>query len=395
MSDGIVLTGLPGVGKTTVGQAVAAKLGRPFIDIDWEIRRISGSASAAVLANGGEPELRALEGMAVADAVKTPGAVISTGGGTTLEPLNRWLLMEHGFRVRLDAPFDQLATRLLADTSTPRPLLTGDLEGGLRRFGESRADVYAAVDAVIEAAEDPDLVAEKVVHASGDRPGWRLLLDRPFARHHPVGPENGRLLMGAGLTEPALSSALEAEFGGTSPIVLADPRALSSCSSLESALASYRSCSLEGGESSKTFAQLGSVLTWLSEIGAERSDPLIVAGGGTVGDLGGLAAALHRRGMPLVQIPTTWLAQADSAIGGKVAVDLPNAKNGVGAVWPAWLIVTDARLPESLSVDRRRDGIAECLKMGLIGDPLLWRLVEERGVAALSGTDAAAAYAMT
>jgi 3-dehydroquinate synthetase len=96
-----------------------------------------------------------------------------------------------------------------------------------------------------------------------------------------------------------------------------------------------------------------------------------------------------------VQIPTTWLAQADSAIGGKVAIDLAAAKNAVGAVWPAWAVVSDVGLLESLPVDRRRDGLAECLKMGLIDDAQLWQLVEERGRAALTGDDPAAVYAMT
>jgi 3-dehydroquinate synthetase len=201
--------------------------------------------------------------------------------------------------------------------------------------------------------------------------------------------------MGANLTARALGEALEPIFDGASPIVISDARALAGSPYLESVLAAYRSCSIEGGEHTKTFAALESVLTWLTEIAAERSDPLIVAGGGVLGDLGGLAASLHRRGMPLVQIPTTWLAQADSALGGKVAVDLPAAKNAVGAAWPAWLIVADARLPDSLPIERRRDGIMECLKSGLIGDEQLWRLVEERGVAALDGSAPAAAYAMT
>jgi 3-dehydroquinate synthetase len=134
---------------------------------------------------------------------------------------------------------------------------------------------------------------------------------------------------------------------------------------------------------------------WLTDVGAERTDTLIVAGGGTIGDVGGLAAALHRRGMPLVNVPTTWLAQADSAIGGKVAIDLPNAKNAVGAFWPASLIVSDADLITSLPVERRRDGLVECLKAGLIGDSELWTLVTERGAKALAGDDPAAAYAIT
>ena len=392
MSDGIVLTGLPGSGKTTVGRAVAERLGRPFVDVDVEIQRSTGSSSAAILARDGEPRLRELEREAVSTAVKSPGAVIATGGGTFLDPLNRWLLMEHGLRVRLEAPLGQLADRLRSDATTPRPLLGGDLEAGLQRTAGTRAAVYSAVDATVDASGDPNSVAVAIAQvAEHPSDGWRPLLDARFRRHIPIGPEEGRLLMGRCMT----SSVLVNSVGPGTPAVLADRAALDANPGLSAALPSDRICAMEGGEQAKTMAGLERVLAWLADIGVERTDPFVVVGGGTVGDLGGLAAALHRRGVPLVNVPTTWLAQADSAIGGKVAVDLPTAKNGVGTFWPAWLIVEDADMLATLPVDRRRDGVAECLKAGLIADPLLWQLVEERGVAALNGDDPAAAYAIT
>jgi len=386
MSDGIVLIGLPGTGKTTVGRAVAERLGRQFIDIDHEIQRAVGRSAADVLATDGEPRLRSLEREAVATAVRSAGAVIATGGGTVLDPLNRWQLMDHGLRVRLDAPIDQLATRLRSDTTTPRPLLGGDLEGGLRRTGETRAPVYAAADVVVDGSGDVTSTAEAVLDTcrTWAPDGWRPLFDDRFQRHHPIGPAEGRLLMGRGSSRELLESVL----GGQAAFVV-DSRAPAIFARTD------RTYALDGGEPAKSMAELERLLIWLSEIGLERSDPLVVIGGGTVGDLGGLAAALHRRGVPLVSVPTTWLAQADSSIGGKVAVNLPGAKNSVGAVWPASLIVDDADLIASLPTERRRDGICECLKMGLIGDATLWRLVEERGVAAVRGDDAAAAYAMT
>ena len=395
MSDGIVLMGLPGSGKTSVGQRVAARLGRQFIDIDWEVERICGRNSADLIVSGGDGALRDVERQAVDQAVLNPGAVISTGGGTVLDPLNRWLLMEHGARVRLDAPAEMLASRLRADAGIRRPLLGGDLEAGLRRSSDERASFYAAVDAVVDATGELESVAVKVATVHEDAAsGWRPLLDERAPRNHPIGPEYCRLLMGRGLDGATLSGAVKRAAQGA-PAVVADRVALAANPAFAASLGTERICVIDGGEHVKTMTGLTDVLGWLSDIRAERGNPLIVVGGGTIGDLGGLAAALHRRGMSLINVPTTWLAQADSAIGGKVAVDLPNAKNGVGTFWPAWLIVEDADMLASLPVDRRRDGIAECLKAGLIGDPLLWQLIEERGVAALKGEDPAATYAMT
>ncbi len=121
--------------------------------------------------------------------------------------------------------------------------------------------------------------------------------------------------------------------------------------------------------------------------------PLLAVGGGTIGDLAGTAAALYARGIPLIQVPTTWLAQADSAIGGKVAVDLGDAKNAVGAFWPPVAVISDVATLRSLPIGQRRDGMAESVKSSLIGDPALWRLIEDRGAAALR-TDEPARFAI-
>jgi shikimate kinase/3-dehydroquinate synthase len=392
MPDGIVLVGLPGTGKSDVGRRVAEMLGRPFVDTDELIERSTGRNPADHIRADGEPAFRDLERKAVAEACAVPGAVIAAGGGAVLDPLNRWAFMQHGLRVRLDAPIETLAGRL-AGAAPPRPLLGADIRAGLERTANERAAVYVAVDAVVDASGDPATVAADVIDASLSG-SWRTLYDGRYARHHPVGPEYGRVLMGRGIDRRSLEGALQ-PFAGREPVTIADRRAIESSANLLAALPNTRLCAIDGGEASKSFAELERLLTMLSDIGAERGDPLIVAGGGTIGDVGGLAAALHRRGMLLVQVPTTWLAQADSAIGGKVAIDLPNAKNAVGTVWPAWLIVSDIGLLDTLPVDRRRDGLAECLKSGLIGDADLWQLVEDRGRAALAGDDPAATYAMT
>ncbi len=394
MSDGIVFVGLPGSGKTEVGRRVAERLGRPFIDIDHEIERISRRTAADLLSANGEFEMRSVEREAVECAVATRGAVIATGGGTVLDPLNRWRLMEHGIRIRLDAHIEQLAARLGSDPIA-RPLVGTDLESGLRRTADERAAMYAAADVALDATADPDAVAHAAIAAieGAAMDGWRTLFDGKFQRHHPVGAADGRVRMGRHITAAALHDTLAAV--GGRPAFVIDRAARDCHATLVAIAAADRSLVLEGGEHAKTFDQLQVVLAWMAEQDVERGDPLVVIGGGTIGDLGGLAAALHRRGVALVNVPTTWLAQADSAIGGKVAVDLPTAKNGVGTFWPASLVVADADLPATQPVERRRDGIAECIKCALIGDAQLWELAERRGPAALDGHDPAAAYALT
>ena len=393
---GIVLTGLPGSGKSVVGACVAEMLGLPFVDMDTEIERRTGRSPADHIRRDGEASFRALERTVVGEACAVAGAVIAAGGGASLDPLNRWAFMEHGVRVRLDAPLDVLTQRLEAD-GVVRPLLGTDIGAGLERTARERASVYAAADVAVDSLAEPAGVAAEIV-ATVERfdpaASWRVLYENAYPRHHPVGPGSGRLLMGAGLTRAAVEDAL-APFAGRTPAVVGDARAIAALPDLADALPAGRRLLLRAGESVKTFARLRAVLAWLAEERAERGDPLLAVGGGTIGDLAGLASALHRRGMPLVNVPTTWLAQADSAIGGKVAVDLPGAKNGVGTVWPAWLILSDVRALATLPRRQRRDGLVESLKAGLIGDPELWALVEGRGRGALNGTDPAAVHAIT
>ncbi|CAN5602024.1 hypothetical protein BH23CHL7_BH23CHL7_12010 [soil metagenome] len=396
MPEGVVLVGLPGSGKSAVGRLLAERLGRRFFDLDAEIGRAAGRSPAEIIDRDGEPAFRALERRALDAACAEPGSIISTGGGTPLEPLNRWLLMEHGLRVRLDAPLDRLANRLASD-SVSRPLLGADLLAGLTRTAQARSAVYRAVDVTIDADVPIEQVAEQVAGALGARSGgatWRPLFDTTFGRHSHFGPETGRLMLGRGLNADAATNLL-AGFDGRTPAVVADEHVLAAQPGLAHVLPAERRCLVAGGEGAKSFDRLRDVLGWLSEQGAERADPLVAVGGGTIGDLGGLAAALHHRGMALVLVPTSWLAQADSSIGGKVAIDLPGAKNAVGSFWMPCLIVSDTALLATLSVEQRRDGIAEVLKSALIGDPALWQLVETRGAAALGGEDEAAVYAMT
>jgi 3-dehydroquinate synthase len=130
------------------------------------------------------------------------------------------------------------------------------------------------------------------------------------------------------------------------------------------------------GEDSKRLEIAGQLLRWLAGQRAERNDPIVALGGGVTGDLVGFVAATYLRGVPLVQLPTTLLAQIDSSVGGKVAVDLPEGKNLVGAFHPARLTLIDSEFLTTLPRPQLVADYAEVIKTGVIFDADLFACVE-------------------
>lgn len=125
------------------------------------------------------------------------------------------------------------------------------------------------------------------------------------------------------------------------------------------------------GERAKTPAQVAALHKRLAETGLERKHPIVVMAGGTLGDMAGFAAATYLRGVPLVHVPTTLMAQVDSAVGGKTGVNLPQGKNLVGAFWQPGFVLCDPRMLSTLPEREFRSGLAEIIKYGCIASPKL------------------------
>ena len=143
------------------------------------------------------------------------------------------------------------------------------------------------------------------------------------------------------------------------------------------------------GEAHKDWAALYEIHTRLLELKAERSTMLIALGGGVIGDLAGFAAATYQRGMPLVQIPTTLLAQVDSSVGGKTAVNHPLGKNMIGAFYQPSAVIIDSATLSTLPDREYASGLAEVVKYGAIRSPELFAWLESN-VEILRGRDDAA-----
>jgi 3-dehydroquinate synthase len=132
----------------------------------------------------------------------------------------------------------------------------------------------------------------------------------------------------------------------------------------------------DDAEQAKTLESVGTIARSLSRAGADRHALLVAVGGGMVGDVAGFAAASYLRGIALVHVPTTLLAQVDSAIGGKTGVNLPEGKNLVGAFYSPRLVLSDAQTLRTLPDREFRGGIAEVIKYGVISDATLFAYLE-------------------
>jgi 3-dehydroquinate synthase len=137
------------------------------------------------------------------------------------------------------------------------------------------------------------------------------------------------------------------------------------------------------GESSKSLACFGQCLSWLAARGASRSSTVVALGGGVIGDLVGFVASAYMRGVPYLQVPTTLLAQVDSSVGGKVAIDLPEGKNLAGAFYPPAKVLLGEQFLSTLPPRQIKNGLGEVLKYGFISNPGLLEMGLVPGLPAL------------
>jgi len=133
---------------------------------------------------------------------------------------------------------------------------------------------------------------------------------------------------------------------------------------------------IEEGEANKTLDTANAIVTHLLEHGARRDSMAVVVGGGMIGDTAGFAASIFLRGIALVHVPTTLLAQVDSSLGGKLAVNHPKGKNLIGSFFPPRAVVSDLGVLDTLPPRERLSGMYEALKGGVIGDPSLFAMFE-------------------
>jgi 3-dehydroquinate synthetase/shikimate kinase len=392
----VVLVGLPGSGKSVVGRRLAGRHAAQFIDLDERIESAAGRSIPEIFSEAGEPAFRAMERRAItdlgpADAAPEIRRVIATGGGAVLDPRNRWALFRGRTTVWLDGRPEVLAQRLRRSPHV-RPLVAGrDPIGAIRDLGARRERFYAAaairqvgvteVHAVVDALDGriAEVAAASTTSGHASPPTTLLRAATPI----------GRIVLGSGIAGDALHAELEA-VRARRAILVSEPGAWRAfgerlAADLEARGRATVHVLLPEGEAAKRMAVVEEAASQLAALRVERDEVLVAVGGGALGDTAGFLASIYLRGIRFIQVPTTLVAQIDSAIGGKTGVDLPEGKNLVGAFYQPTAVIIDVEALRALPGRQSRAALGEAVKMAALGDERLFELLEADGPAIARG----------
>ncbi len=384
-----------GAGKTAVGQALARQLQVPFADSDAEIEQAANLSISEIFARDGEGFFREKEAQVITRLLEGRRGVLSVGGGAFLSPRNRDVISRLGVSVWLRATAEVLWPRVKRKDTRPL-LMTPDPRGTLKRLVEERSPIYSLADIVIDtradisATETARRVHEAIVQRSRRTRMSTIRVDLG-ARAYDVIVDHGLLGRSGEFLAPLLRRPRVAV---VTDETVARLHLVSLLDSLAESCVATVSLTLPAGEATKSWEHLSRTVDWLLGQRIERQDVIVALGGGVIGDLIGFAAAILRRGVRFVQVPTTLLAQVNSSVGGKTGINSAHGKNLVGAFHQPSLVLADTAVLATLP---RRDflaGYGEVAKYGLLGDAGFFGALERDGPALATGNAALRAWAV-
>ena len=358
LSPALVFIGFMGAGKSTAAREAAAALGVACADADRLVEERLGEPIESYFDREGEGAFRAVEEEVVGELLeRADGGVVSLGGGALGSERVRAALGAHT-AVLVDV---ELETAWSRARGRGRPLAR-DRDAFAALFAARAGGYLEAADAILPDGGTVRRALGALRQAAGAPLGTRLLWATSASGDYPVWVGRG-LLAGAPwplpessrrfcVTDTTVGELYAGALGPLAGLVEIPP-----------------------GEEHKTLATAERVWRALAAQGVRRSDHVVALGGGVVGDLAGFCAATYQRGIPVVQVPTTLVAQVDSAYGGKTGVDLPEAKNYVGAYHQPAAVLADTSTLASLPPEEHAAGYAEVVKTALIAGGWLWERV--------------------
>ncbi|MGI8750368.1 MAG: bifunctional shikimate kinase/3-dehydroquinate synthase [Thermoleophilaceae bacterium] len=362
-SGSLVLVGFMGAGKSSAARTLAAELGVAPLDSDRALEDDLGETIEAFFDREGEAAFRAREEETVLRLLERADGAVALGGGSLESERVRAALAGHTV-VHLEVEADEAWRRA---SGRGRPLAR---DRGC--FDQLHADRGALYESIAHAVLPPAgrdisrraLPALQALHRARSNGAGDLRMVWANARSGDYPVFFGR----GALTAAPIHPTDGRTFAVTDEQVAGHHR-----------VEAKHTIAVAAGESAKTLATAEHVLRGLARAGARRGDILTAVGGGVVGDLAGLCAALYQRGMRHVQVPTTLVAQVDSAYGGKTGVDLPEGKNYAGAYHQPSAVVCDPGALDTLGPAELAAGYAEVVKTALIAGGPLWSRVRGGG----------------
>jgi len=371
--NNIVLIGFMGTGKTTVGMLLSERLNFQFIDTDKLIEDETKKTINQIFKEDGEEAFRTLEKDIIKRVCLMKNTVISTGGGIVLHTENLKKLSESGMVVCLKSNAKTILERTSADSS--RPLLVGD--NPLTLITErlnSRKALYMGELNLDTSNLSPEEATDRILaYRKANAPAEAIRLNAPSGSYD--------ILVGGNIFH-TLSDVIKPITGKGSFLLVTSDYVATLWG--EKALQLLNEKGMNGtlvtipdGEIYKSYESAMKIYTAALENKLDRASTIIAVGGGVIGDLAGFVASTYMRGIKVIQIPTTLLAQVDSSIGGKTAINHPNGKNMIGTFHQPSLVFSDTSVLTTLSKEEFINGLAEVIKYGVILDKELFEFLEQ------------------
>ena len=372
----IVLTGYMGTGKTTIGQLVAEKTGREFIDMDDIIISRIGKSIPEIFAAYGEAFFRGVEAGICVELGEARNLVIATGGGALIRADNLNAISGAcNIVICLTADVDTIIARLDAD-APGRPMIDRENEDRHTRISnllKERRSAYQRIRLQLDTAPlSPEAAADEVlriVETENQRNAIRTPVISPTNRYD--------ILCAKGLLDDLPQILANYHLEGR--IIVATNTAIAPLygEKLVKFLPNAALVTMPDGEQYKTLESVQRLYSDFAQAGLDRGGIVIALGGGVVGDTVGFAAAGYMRGVRLIQIPTSLLAMVDSSVGAKVGVDIHEGKNLVGAFKQPELVIIDPNVLQTLPEIELRCGLIEAVKHGMLADPDLMHMTDK------------------
>jgi shikimate kinase/3-dehydroquinate synthase len=354
----VAFIGFMASGKTTAARAAAAVLDAAAVDADRVLEERLGKSIERVFAEDGEPAFREAEEATTVELLEDPAnRVVALGGGAVTSERVREALGDRCV-IWLDVDVDTAWARV---NGTGRPLARD--RAAFAALHAEREPLYAALADAVVPADRSATMAPVLAALRGLPAGARMLWGSSASGDYPVFHGAG-LLLERRFWPPAVAGRR---------FLVTDGRVGQRYAEVVEPVA--RRVTIMPGEQSKTVAHAEIVWTELARGGMTREDVVIALGGGVVGDLAGFCAATYQRGARYVQVPTSLVAQVDSAYGGKTGVDLAEAKNYVGAFHQPTAVIVDTDTLATLPAEEVAAGYAEVVKTALIAGGTLWERV--------------------